>query len=170
MRIARVFQRYSMGRLSNSRRMPGELIFGKAINGDDAHMLPSDARLDPSVEVLAGQKFIQVARNVRQGEGMIFAAHATPQIAQEAIMHLREAVVVSDRQIASGARFGKLAEHVFEYVHPVREAFEICSAVRLALCGPPPSNIQPFIVLRLRAAEDTSESGSTRTHSERPPA
>src|SRR5260370_28163255 len=34
------------------------------VNSDDAHVLPSDARFDSSVEVLAGEKFIQVTRDV----------------------------------------------------------------------------------------------------------
>ena len=36
----------------------------------------------PPVEVLAGEKLIEVAGNLRQREGMVVAADAAPQIAQ----------------------------------------------------------------------------------------
>ena len=60
-------------------------------------MLPSDARLHAAVEVLARKDFIQVARYLRQRERMVDAAHAPPEISQEAVMHVRAAEIVSER-------------------------------------------------------------------------
>src|ERR1035441_2430876 len=55
---------------------------------------------------------------------MVFATHATPEVAQEAIMHLREAVVVRDRQALQAFGLEQLTKYVFEHVHTVREAFK----------------------------------------------
>ena len=65
------------------------------------------------------------------------------QVAQKAIMHLREAVVVSDRHPLQALRLEQLTEHVFEYVNAAREAVEDlvrCSvgAVRSAAFKHPP--------------------------------
>src|ERR1700733_6908143 len=55
---------------------------------------------------------------------MILAAHAAPQKAQKTIMNLGEGVVVSNHQPLQPVRLEQLAEHVFEYVHAVRETVE----------------------------------------------
>ena len=90
----------------------------------DAHMLPSDPRFDASVEVLAREKFIQITRNLRQRERMVFAAHATPQITQQAVMHLREAVIVGEGEALQPLRLKQLPEYVFEHIHAARKAVE----------------------------------------------
>ena len=59
-------------------------------------MLCADARLDTSAEVLRGQQFVQIHRNVRKGEGVVFAAHATAKIPQQFVVDLREAVVIDE--------------------------------------------------------------------------
>ena len=86
-------------------------------------------------------------------------------------MHLRETVVVSDRQSLQSFGLEQLTEHVFEHVYAVREAVEDllrCSVGALRSAALEHPTFHPFFGFKRR--NDRSESGSTRTHSERPPA
>ena len=62
---ARVFQRYSTDRESNSRSNPGELLRGNPSIASDPDMLLSDARLYAAAEIFTGQKIIQKHGNLR---------------------------------------------------------------------------------------------------------
>src|ERR1700722_5525113 len=55
---------------------------------------------------------------------MVFAANAASEIAQEAVLYLREAGVVRDRQPLQAFGLEQLTKYVLENVYPVREAVE----------------------------------------------
>src|SRR5579863_683237 len=55
---------------------------------------------------------------------MVFATHTTSEIAEEAIMHLREAVIVSDPQPLQAFGLEQLTKHVFKHIYAVRETVD----------------------------------------------
>src|SRR5579863_1375050 len=91
---------------------------------------------------------------------MIFAAHATPEVAQEAIMHLREAVVVSDRQALQAFGLEQLTKYVFEHVYAVREAVEDllrCSVGALRSAAFKHPTLHPFFGFKRRKVGQSQE-------------
>ena len=94
--MARVLQRYSIGRESISPRTPGKLDFGKPSRAITRTCFRPDPRLNARAEVLRREQFVQVDGNVRQGERVIFAANAAAKIPQQPVVDLREAVIVNE--------------------------------------------------------------------------
>ncbi len=138
----------------------GRAPLRESVDGDDPHMFSSDARFYSAVEVLARKEFVQVTRDLRECEGMVFAAHATPQIAKKAIMHLRKAVVVSDSQPFQALGLEQLTEHVLEYVNAAGKAVDDLGrrpvgAVRSAAFKHPP--LHPLFGCKRRQVSQSQE-------------
>ena len=68
-----MLQRYSIGRESISPRTPGKLDSGETIERNHADVLSAQPRFDASAEILRGEKFVQIHRDVRKGERVVFA-------------------------------------------------------------------------------------------------
>src|SRR5258708_28640980 len=91
---------------------------------------------------------------------MVFATHAAPEIAQEAIMHLREAVIVSDRQSLQAFVLEQHTKHVFKHVYAVREAVEDllgCSVDALRSAAFEHPTLHPLFGLKRRKVRQSQE-------------
>ena len=97
----------------------------KSIQRDHSDVFPSDAGLHPAIEVLAGENFIEVARYLRQREGMIEAADAAPQISQQSIMGVLAIEVVRHHDPLETLGLEELAENVLEHVHLDAKALQV---------------------------------------------
>ena len=91
-----MLHRYSMGSESISPRTPGKLDFREAVECDHADMLETDPRLNARAEVLRREKLIQVDRDIGQGERVIVAGNASTKVPKQAILDLREPVIVRE--------------------------------------------------------------------------
>ena len=94
----------------------GKARFRETIEGNHADMLAADSWFNASAEVLRGQKLIQIDGNVRQREGVIFSRHATPEIAKQPVLNLREAVIVHELMPVQPRSMRKSAENTFSNI------------------------------------------------------
>ena len=72
----------------------------------------------PAAEVLRREKLIQVDGDLGQGERVIVAGDASAKVSQQAIVDLREPVIVREFVPIQPLDAEQRREHVFEHLHP----------------------------------------------------
>ena len=87
-------------------------------------MLCADTRLDPAGEILACQQVIQVTGKLRQRKGVVLAADAPTEIAQETVIVVRGGQIVDGGDPPKTFGLKQLAEDVLERVQPAAKPLE----------------------------------------------
>ena len=80
-------------------------------------MLSTHPRFNASAEVLRGEQFVQIYRDVRKGEGVVFAAHATAKIPQQFVVNLREAMIINEFMAREPRCLEERGENVLKHLH-----------------------------------------------------
>ena len=81
-------------------------------------MLQADTRLNARAEVLCREKLIQIDRDIGQGERVIVAGNTSTKVPKQAIVDLREPVIVREFVPIQPLDAEQRREHVFEHLDP----------------------------------------------------
>jgi hypothetical protein len=95
-------------------------------------MLSPDPRLHAAVEVLTGQKLVEIARYLRKRERVIETADAPPKITQQLVVDVFPAEFLGEFNASEPLSLEKLTEHVLEHVDLKAEAAKVLRRCFLA--------------------------------------